>query len=141
MAHARAVVAEAWPGRPVHEASRSLQRIGPGKYVSRREDVFGVFDLLVFDAQMRAIQVTTYTGAGNRRTKVRRFLKQYPLLASFRPAVWVWEWVKGRHFRGYVWDWDLSDWRAAQSIPSPLLSARRTQKPPRQPSLPEASLR
>ncbi len=116
--HARALVAEKWPGAPVLEAQKAVTWIpAPTKAdpdarrpISRREDLFGVFDLLVLSSPVVLIQVTTEheaSGGGaaaTRRHKVRMGFIEPHQEAARTSQLLVWSWVARTHM--LVWEWD-----------------------------------
>ena len=91
---------------------------------SQREDLFGVFDLLVLDDTVQLVQVTTEQTRGQTVT-ARKWKIEELFLASDPPGrfdVWVWSWVARRHF--FAWRWSYGDkaWLRCAPIFSPLIS-------------------
>jgi len=136
MKHARAVCAARWPGRPTLEASKSIVWIPDGRGpcrscgrnlrpISKREDLFECFDILVLYDPIRLIQVTTQTrddsGGGQtvnaRKRKIEElYVDRYGVGLE---RVEIWSWVARKHFRRWVWT--ATDWREAQPMGSPLM--------------------
>lgn|GEM_PF-6987907 len=79
-AHARSLFAERWPAAARTLAGRVLRRLGDGRTLSVREDIFGVFDGAALELRPRLrlalVQWTTEGAAAARRRKVaERFLR------------------------------------------------------------------
>jgi len=143
MRHARAICEARWPNSPTIEAQTSVTWIpidsavpsAGRRPISRREDVFGVFDLVVLRSWVHGgtdlcIQVTTSNPSDSNATKRKRkieaeFLDRYfdeaPGQKSMGvlPDVWVWAWVARRHFRGWEWLWNEAAWSERREIESP----------------------
>lgn len=147
--HARAVVARDWPGAPLLEAmahvvyipiDRKNPKLGR-RPINIREDLFGVFDMLVLPAgnPIVLIQVTTQTEArstvADRKRKIRFWiLQQYGTVPGLSLApfmtVLILAWVPKQHFRCWRWDWAEMDWNEGEQIESPLLAKNRTSASP-----------
>jgi hypothetical protein len=144
MRHARAICNARWPSSPTVEAQKSVTWIPVDPYdpsrgrrpISKPEDVFGVFDLVVLRSWVHGgtdlcIQVTTSNRGDTNATKRKRkietaFLDLYydqkpgeKLLMGVPPDIWVWAWVARKHFRGWEWLWEESSWSERREIESP----------------------
>ena len=141
MRHARAICNARWPNSPTVEAQKSVTWIPVDPYessrgrrpISKREDVFGVFDLVVLRSWIHGdtdlcIQVTTSNPSESNATKRKRkieyaFLDLYydepGKLVGVPPDIWVWAWVARKHFRGWEWDWTTCAWSERREIESP----------------------
>lgn len=117
MRHAREVAELLWPGAPQHAATKAVTWIPARggasqgarfRPISRQEDLFGVFDLIVLNpATVELVQVTTWApsqgAASSRRRKIRLWLEeQAPLDLSFY-GIRLWAWEARRGFRTWVW--------------------------------------
>jgi len=136
MKHARALVAELYPEVPVLEAQKSVTWIPDGKGgrrpISRREDLFGVFDILVLHYKVQLIQVTTEQSRGQTVTaRKRKIESEFLVGTTYRFAarwdVWILSWVARKHFYAWRYDWNEIKWGERQIILSPLMSATRAQ--------------
>lgn len=92
---------------------------GPDRIpMSVREDLFGVFDLLVLrPGRLEAIQVTTWApgdGAGvERRRKIRLWAEKYFGQVAPDPGIYrvsVWSWESPKQFRVWELDWSTRQW-------------------------------
>jgi len=141
MKHARAVVAERWPGLPTLEAQKSVIWIPDKKDterrmpISRREDLFAAFDILVPAHPLQLIQVTTQQERGQTVTARKRkieenFLAPYREAVAaahidcFPPELSVWSWVARAHFFAWSWCWKTRMWGTRYCISSPALSRK-----------------
>lgn len=116
MGHARTWADAAFPGAPRLEAYRKAMRItdldAPDGYriLSRQEDLFGVFDLIVFRQPLVLVQVTSLPETGwadgnvsKRRKKIDVWLAQHhEHVQALGAWVFVLAWVKKSHFRVYT---------------------------------------
>jgi hypothetical protein len=89
-------------GYVVERAQRTYFPIGPGILRSRRNDIFGAFDLLALHPEeaARLVQVSTASNRAKKRAKVDQFLAAHPRLGRSPHVgyeVWVWgRWKGGR---------------------------------------------
>jgi hypothetical protein len=124
----------------IEEARQVAIRTSKG-WRTKREDLFGVFDLLAVecDYTWHAIQVTTWTGGGGvsyRRNKVQKWIHRTfgnPLRVSARAAaniyIYVWAWVEEQqHFRQWRWDWGTVAWAETAPLESILKPRRRARQ-------------
>ncbi len=162
MLHARAWVEKAFPGAPVEEAKKTviwipenpdkpetvvcdhckgIVKLEPRRRpISRREDLFGCFDLMILPQAGIPIlvQVTTWTGGGGpaaRRHKVQTWIQDHyaPLAPNYStmPArVLVMAWVPRKHFRVWEWRWARECWEEIAVIESPLMKSRKREELP-----------
>ena len=139
MRHARAICEARWPGSPTIEAQSSVTWIpidtrvpnAGRRPISRREDIFGVFDLVVMRSWVYGdndlcIQVTTSNESDSNATKRKRKIETGFLDTHYDentlgvpPDVWVWAWVTRKHFRGWEWLWNAGVWSERREIESP----------------------
>lgn len=121
MGHALEWVSRKWPKAPLQKAQPVICWIPDGaggrRPISREEDLFGCFDLLVAPARARtvAIQVTTAgidggdqpqgdtSAAVKRMRKIKAWIREHFGAAGCPFTVYVLAWVPRRHFR--VWQW------------------------------------
>lgn len=132
MKHARALVADLFPGAPTLEAQKSVIWIPDGKGgrrpISRREDIFGVFDILVLHEHVNLIQVTTEQSRSQTATARKRKIEDNFIHNAYPGDVhgwdiWVLSWVARKHFYGWRWSWIEMKWGERKIIPSPLISS------------------
>ena len=138
MKHARALCAASYANAPTIEAQKTViwipDKKNPTKRtpISRPEDVFGVFDLVVFRSWVSmerdlCLQITTHNPsthggrASERRTKIRElFIRRYKMRGiEGRPDLWVLAWERSRYFHAWKWEWGFDCWGAAGIILSP----------------------
>jgi len=136
MKHARAVVAQLFPDAPTLEAQKAVIWIPNGKGgrrpISRREDLFGVFDIMVLDYKVHLIQVTTEQSRSQTATARKRKIEEHFLTWASRRhlprcEIWVLSWVPRKHFYAWRYTWLGEGWGERQIILSPLMSATRAQ--------------
>jgi len=133
MTHARAWARIIHPGSLLIEAKPQIKRVpdGHGGKLARnvREDIWGVFDLLVFPAgdYVDCVQVTTgMGGVSKRKKKVARWIEDSipKLWVGCRPTwlggVYVITWIRRKHFRVWRWDFLKSAWTELPNAPAPL---------------------
>jgi hypothetical protein len=153
MAHARAWVTSQHPGSLVLEAGARLSRFpdrhNPGEWITHtvREDLFGVFDMIVFPTRgsgglIHCIQVTSITSGllnavRSRQKKVAAWIHEE---LKSRPY-WLAEislvaWVSRKHLRVWAWDWSPQDahrqggWREQPPHPAKLPKVSRNTSAP-----------
>lgn len=146
MKHARAWLALEYPDAPTMEAQKAVawikdKQTQETRPISRREDLFGVFDLLALDPSRGTVlvQVTTYhakgSAASERRAKIALWCREhFPKGPAFPMTVMVIAWERAKGFRTWTWDWSSRTWERGWAT-SPLL-ARRSAATRRQPELP-----
>jgi len=149
MKHARAVCDRRWRGVPRLEAAKTIVWIpdkrGPcgacGRNLqpmSRKEDLFGCFDLMILTGLLLLIQVTTelrddadggWTVTARKKKieelYIERFFASGAALVTEYPRIEIWSWVARKHFRLFSWRWDNRSWRELSPLPSPLLKRGR----------------
>ena len=134
MRHARELVALLYPSAVVLEAGRSVYW-RDGRPFSRREDLFGCFDMLILgDTSTHLIQVTTWTGGGGpaaRRAKVQAWAEEH--FPKGGPLCFVYAWVPRRYMRRWLWNW-RSGWGELPQTSAPPRRARKPASPPREPA-------
>lgn len=128
--HARAWVESNYPGAPLLEAQKSVVWIFDPKTqerrpISRREDLFGCFDMMILRPHLRdlLIQVTTDAqrdqNATARKRKIENlYVKPFPEQTE---ELWIIAWVAKRHFKRWRWDWENQVWARLEPILSPLI--------------------
>lgn len=82
-------------GFVVERARRSYIPVAPGKFISRRNDLFGAFDLLCLHPEQatEGIQVSVVDRRADKRKKVDEFFAAHPGLE------------RSNHFAGFVAVW------------------------------------
>lgn len=85
----------------VYRASPALRFIGPGRYVSGQNDIFGCADLIAkSSAETILIQVTSRENASARKRKMEHALKGF---CGERDNLQVWSWGKdAKHGYAYA---------------------------------------
>ncbi len=136
MAHARAWADVMYPGSLRIEAQkRVVWLLGNGGQRfprSMAEDIWNVFDLLVFptDDLIECLQITTGLADGDIRGTVpkrKRKVRDWVLgeLRTDGPPAWlgpvrIMAWIPRKHFRVWTWDWALMDWVEGAPVAAPL---------------------
>jgi len=136
MKHARAWVAKTYPGALTIEAKPRISWIpmqgGERRPISVEEDIWGVFDLLVFpkfcppywlSPKVELLQVTAPSGVSARKKKIREWVENEELFDA-APG-WLGEirllaWVPRKHFRQWVWLWCDQEWVEGPKLLAPL---------------------
>ncbi len=127
MRNARIWVSNRHPGAPTLEAGKRVARFPnkdkPGEWIMHTlaEDLFGVFDLMVFPRLKQlgidCIQVTTITdgklsAVAARKAKVGQHIRD-TYYSGEKPAwlgdVFIIGWVSRKHFRIWRWSWVRTD--------------------------------
>jgi hypothetical protein len=98
-----------------------ISRGGKLTPISRGEDLFSCGDLLCLrPGRPLLAQVTTQTKSGggvwNRRRKVEAWIRQ---LGPYRADAQVMSWVRGKHFRVWIWHHGEEQWLEADTVWSP----------------------
>lgn len=129
MEHAKGWAYLVHPDALLIEAKPAIMRTPDGRVMTREEDIWGVFDLLVCPrtaCPIQALQVTSAKGgaASTRRAKVAEWIKGAPLCGE-RPfwlgGAHVIAWVSRRHFRWWRWDWSRAVWVEDPPVAAPTL--------------------
>ena len=121
MKHARAWVAERYPGAPTLEAGKTLKRFPDpsrqGEWITQtvREDLFGCIDIAVFpqDSRVELIQVTSIPDSGDTKAVRYRKIKVADWIHDNFPErrpdwcgnVYVVGWVNRKHLRVWCYYW------------------------------------
>jgi len=145
MDHARNVVAAHWPRIPVLEAQKSVTWIpdprlpGGRRPISRREDLFAAFDILVLSLPtIWCVQVTTQTEksqtATARKRKIEKnFINAYDWPEPYAPTVLVpdplphievWSWVARKYFYTWTWGWSSREWGPRAELVDPTMGRK-----------------
>jgi hypothetical protein len=87
-------------GYLVYRASPAIRFIGPGRFVSGQNDIFGCADLLAKSpGETILIQVTSRENASTRKRKMEQALKGF---CGERDNIQVWSWGKDQR-HGYAY--------------------------------------
>ncbi len=87
-------------GYLVYRASPAIRFIGPGRFVSGQNDIFGCADLLAKSpAEVILIQVTSRENASTRKKKMEDALNGF---CGEQDNIQVWSWGKNERF-GYAY--------------------------------------
>jgi len=91
-------------GWAVQRAQPSMRAIGPGKWMSARNDLWGCLDIaaLKYGFPMLGIQVTSQENRWPRQRKVAAALGQHADPERLRLQVWCY--TKGRGWKWTVWE-------------------------------------